>query len=136
MPLFNQRERTAVMIVMGLIVCGWIVRLVSLDDTQTSEVTLIKGAVEPPAEMTVVGGATTEPTPSDPLDINTCSKSELEVLPMIGATRAAAIVAYREKHGPFASPGDIMRVSGIGTGIYSRIGDLITTSGGDSTSSQ
>ena len=136
MPLFTHRERVAVMIVMGLIVCGWIVRLVSVDDDHSSEVTLIRGAVDPPAEMMINKNSITEPTPSDPLDINTCSKSELEVLPMIGATRASAIVAYREKHGPFDSPEDIMRVSGIGDGIYSRIVDLITTSSGDSTNSQ
>lgn len=136
MPLFTNRERAAVMVIMGLIVCGWIVRLAVVDNDRTGEVTLIRGAVEPPREMIAYDQPAAEPTPSDPLNINTCTKAELEVLPMIGATRAAAIVLYREKNGPFSTPEDIMRVSGIGAGIYSRIGDLITTANGDSASSQ
>ena len=34
-------------------------------------------------------------------------------LPGIGEKRAAAIVAYREEHGPFASPDELVEISGI-----------------------
>ncbi len=48
------------------------------------------------------------------LDINTASEQELQSLPGIGAVRAAAIVAYRESHGPFREVSDLARVHGIG----------------------
>ena len=46
-------------------------------------------------------------------------------LSWIGEARAQAISAYREEQGGFASPEQIMEVSGIGEGIYSRIEDQI-----------
>lgn len=60
------------------------------------------------------------------LNINTATEAELETLPGIGATLAARIVEYREKHGSFNSIADIMQVSGIGTGRFNQIKDLIT----------
>ncbi len=48
------------------------------------------------------------------VNLNTASASELEALPGIGATKAAAIVSDRETNGPFASVDDLARVSGVG----------------------
>ena len=48
------------------------------------------------------------------LNINTASAAELEVLPGIGETRAAAIVADRDANGPFSTVDDLTRVEGIG----------------------
>jgi len=50
----------------------------------------------------------------------------LEGLPYIGASRAAEIVAYREAHGPFRKPEDLLAVPGIGPTIYARIKSLVT----------
>ena len=47
-------------------------------------------------------------------------------IPGIGATRAAAIAAYRQEHGAFARIEDIMNVSGIKEGTYVKIKDSIT----------
>ncbi|MCU0520249.1 MAG: helix-hairpin-helix domain-containing protein [Anaerolineae bacterium] len=65
-------------------------------------------------------------TGQPPIDINKASASDLERLPDIGATRAEAIVAYREAHGPFDRVDDILAVPGIGPVIYERIAPLIT----------
>ncbi len=46
--------------------------------------------------------------------MNTASEEELEELPGVGEVLAAAIVRERTENGPFASPEDLMRVSGIG----------------------
>lgn len=60
------------------------------------------------------------------ININTASAAELESLPGIGPTLAQRIVDYRSTHGPFKTPEDLMNVSGIGTGRYEQIKDLIT----------
>ena len=59
------------------------------------------------------------------ININTASEAELCNIPGIGATRAAAIAAYRESHGSFQKPEDIMKVSGIKEGLYEKIKDSI-----------
>ena len=61
----------------------------------------------------------------DRININTADETLLQTINGIGASRAADIVAYREANGPFASPEDIMKVSGIKEGLYSKIKDRI-----------
>ena len=48
------------------------------------------------------------------VNINTASAGQLEELPGIGATKAAAIVSYRDRTGPFASCDALDAVEGIG----------------------
>lgn len=59
------------------------------------------------------------------ININTASEAQLCEIPGIGATRAAAIAAYRESHGAFGKPEDIMNVNGIKEGMYEKIKDSI-----------
>lgn len=59
------------------------------------------------------------------ININTASESELCKIPGIGATRAAAIAAYREENGGFSAIEEIMNVSGIKEGTYVKIKDSI-----------
>jgi len=61
------------------------------------------------------------------ININTAIEKELQRLPGIGAGRAAAIVAWREKHGPFTVPGDLLQVDGIGEGILAGLIDYVKT---------
>ena len=62
---------------------------------------------------------------SDLININTATESELTALPGVGEATARAIVEERERGGPFSSPEDIMRVSGIGEKKYERMKGLI-----------
>ncbi|MGH8533123.1 MAG: ComEA family DNA-binding protein [Gammaproteobacteria bacterium] len=49
------------------------------------------------------------------VDINSADAETLaNALQGIGAAKAEAIVAYREKHGPFKSVDDLVMVQGIG----------------------
>lgn len=48
------------------------------------------------------------------IDINTASADELLQLTGIGEKKAAMIIEFREKQGPFESPEDLMKVHGIG----------------------
>jgi competence protein ComEA len=50
-----------------------------------------------------------------PVDINTADAETISTeLNGIGMAKAKAIVEYREKYGPFKSPGDLSLVKGIG----------------------
>ena len=74
----------------------------------------------------ITGSVNPVASSQDPVvNINTATVEELTVLPGIGEATAAAIVEDRERMGPFASPEDIMRVSGIGERKYERIKDQI-----------
>ena len=59
------------------------------------------------------------------ININTADETRLTALTGIGATRAQAIIAYREENGPFASIEDIMNVQGIKEGTFAKIKDEI-----------
>jgi competence protein ComEA len=62
------------------------------------------------------------------ININRAEGWLLDALPGIGETRAKAIVAYREKNGPFKHISEIMQVEGIGQTLYEQIKELITVS--------
>jgi len=68
-------------------------------------------------------------SPTDLVNLNTATQSELESLPAIGPVTAAAIIAYRQQHGPFTRLEDLVNVSGIGPATYEKIKDLITLGG-------
>src|SRR6476646_7880573 len=63
------------------------------------------------------------------VNINTADRAELEALPEIGPVKAQAIIDYRNANGPFKSPEDVMKVSGIKEGTYGKIKGLISVSG-------
>lgn len=48
------------------------------------------------------------------IDLNRASRSDLLRLPDIGTTRADAILAWREEHGPFQTVDELLNVFGIG----------------------
>lgn len=60
------------------------------------------------------------------ININTASAAELESLPSIGPKTAAAIIAYREEHGPFATVEALTDVKGIGPATLEKLRALIT----------
>lgn len=59
------------------------------------------------------------------VNINTATKTELTQLHQIGPAKADAIIQYRKANGPFKSPSDLTKVSGIGEKIYSMNKDMI-----------
>lgn len=81
-----------------------------------------------PAEEEEPSPAESE-APAGPVDLNTAGLEELMTLPGIGETRARAILAYREEHGPFQYVEDLIRVSGIGEGILEGLMDQATVGG-------
>ncbi|MBO4980465.1 MAG: helix-hairpin-helix domain-containing protein [Lachnospiraceae bacterium] len=64
---------------------------------------------------------------ADTVDINRASLEQLCTLPGIGEARGAAIIAYREEHGDFQKPEDLMKVPGIKQAAYEKLKDRIRT---------
>ncbi len=60
------------------------------------------------------------------VNINTADAAALQALPGVGATKAAAILNYREKNGSFRTTEDLMKVSGIGESTYENLKDFVT----------
>ena len=59
------------------------------------------------------------------ININTASSEQLDDLPGVGDATANAIVRDREANGPYKSPEDLMRVSGIGEKKFEKMKDRI-----------
>lgn len=71
------------------------------------------------------GQETAESSRDGRVDINTADASALMSLPGIGQSKADAIIAYRNKHGAFKAPEELMNISGIKEGVYQKIKDSI-----------
>lgn len=65
-------------------------------------------------------------TPAGPVNLNTGTLAELDTLPGVGPSTAAAIVAFREKNGPFRSVDALGDVPGIGDVRLAALRDLVT----------
>lgn len=67
------------------------------------------------------------PLPAGPIDVNRATAVELEALPGVGPATATAIVAERDRNGPFLDVDDLDRVPGIGPAKLAALRDLVTT---------
>ena len=81
------------------------------------------------AEIQVVNAASSALAASalseEKVNINTAGLEELMTLKGVGESRARAIIEYREQQGAFETPEDIMNISGIKEGVFSKIKDQI-----------
>lgn len=64
-----------------------------------------------------------------PIDITRAGKEEFMALPGIGETLAERIIAYRNTHGNFSRPEDLLNVEGMGKKRFEEILDLIIIGG-------
>jgi competence protein ComEA len=67
-----------------------------------------------------------DPARDQPLNINTATEEQLEVLPGIGPSLAAAISESRRLEGRFTSVDDLERVKGISARMVDEIRSMIT----------
>ncbi|MBL8259012.1 MAG: helix-hairpin-helix domain-containing protein [Candidatus Competibacteraceae bacterium] len=64
------------------------------------------------------------------IDINAATAQQLDAIKGIGASKAAAIVKYRETNGPFGSVEDLAKVPGIKMKTVDNIRPFVTVNGG------
>jgi len=65
---------------------------------------------------------------ADPVNINTADAESLAAaISGVGLKRAEAIIAYRDKNGPFESVSELVEVRGLGEKIVEKSRDQLTT---------
>ena len=64
--------------------------------------------------------------PAGPVNLNTATVAELDVLPGVGPVTAQHILDWRNQHGRFTSVNQLNEVSGIGPAMYERLAPLVT----------
>lgn len=97
-----------------------------ITDGQMIEVLTVKEQKESGAKTQGQGtDAANAQSQDDRIDINTATAEQLTTLSGIGQAKAENIIAYRESSGGFSSVEDLMKVSGIGEGVYERIKDKV-----------
>ena len=74
-----------------------------------------------PEEGELPVGEASGPDSAGPIDVNTATATQLDELPGIGPSLAAAIIAYRREHGPFAALDALEQVPGIGPSKLSQL---------------
>lgn len=75
----------------------------------------------PATRTATVANATVDSASASQIDLNTATQAELETLPGIGASKAAAIIANR----PYATVDDLDRVPGIGPSTLNQLRPLV-----------
>jgi comEA protein len=81
------------------------------------------------AETSPPGSVAIEPLGAGAVNINAATVDELVRLPGVGPAKAAAIAAFRERHGPFKRIEDLDRVKGFGRKLLGRVRPFVALSG-------
>lgn len=98
-----------------------------LHDGDRVYVPRVDEAAPVPIGVTSAAPATGEgASPLGPVDVNRATADELDALPGVGPSTAAAIVAHRDQNGPFASVDALADVRGIGPVKLESLRGLVT----------
>ena len=72
-----------------------------------------------------IADPTVVPVEDKRVNLNTATLEELDALPGVGHSTAKNIIAYRETHGGFAAPEEIMNVKRIGEKTFQKLEEYI-----------
>lgn len=78
-----------------------------------------------PRDSSAGGGTGASPKSSGPVDLNTATAEQLDTLPGVGPVTAAAIVAWRQANGTFATVDQLGEVDGIGPARLEKLRPLV-----------
>lgn len=83
------------------------------------------GEVAPPV-VANGGGGNNGSVAAGPINLNSATAADLDTLPGVGPATAAAILTYRDQHGPFAAIDALADVPGIGPAKLEALRGLVT----------
>ncbi|MGW5268790.1 ComEA family DNA-binding protein [Rhodococcus sp. NPDC003994] len=83
------------------------------------------GGVLPADGAPPTAGALGEAAAPGRVSLNSATEADLDALPGVGPVTAAAIVAWREENGPFASVEQLAEVTGIGPARLEKLTELV-----------
>ena len=63
------------------------------------------------------------------VNINSADASQIAFLPRVGPKTAERVVQFREEHGPFEQPTDLMQVKGIGDKTFELLSQSVVVAG-------
>lgn len=86
---------------------------------------LLVGVTPPPGQPVDVGSPGTSASPSRPVDLNTATLEQLDVLPGVGPATAQRILAWRAEHGRFTSVNQLREIGGIGEARFAQLKGLV-----------
>ncbi len=70
------------------------------------------------------------------VNINTADASQIAFLPRVGPKTAERVIQFREEHGPFDRPTDLMQVKGIGDKTFELLSQYIVVEGNSTLASK
>ncbi|MEM7143198.1 MAG: helix-hairpin-helix domain-containing protein [Actinomycetota bacterium] len=85
----------------------------------------VVGEDEPDVVAPTGGAASNAEGGSGPVDLNAADATELETLPGVGPSIAAAIIQHREREGSFERIDDLLEVAGIGPTRLAQLEPLV-----------
>jgi competence protein ComEA len=109
----------------ALLVDGSRIEIPRLGAEPTVEVTTSVAPPAAPAGAAGAAGGGGGGAPG-PVELNTATAEELDTLPGVGPSTAAAIIEHRERVGPFVRVDDLLEVRGIGEAKLEALRDLVT----------
>jgi competence ComEA-like helix-hairpin-helix protein len=120
-------ESSPISAIGAVVVCLGLVALATVSEGRTADPVRASPGRDTGARsrVTATGPTLSALRQGRPIDLNTASASDLELLPAIGPKLALRITAYRQQHGPFLSVEELSRVSGIGPKKLERIQPLL-----------
>lgn len=88
-----------------------------------------RGPETGPASASGLANQNSAPRPNQPcIDLNRASPAELMRLPGIGEVMSQRIVEYREQHGPFRRPSDVIIIEGFSEKKFRAIAEYLCDS--------
>ena len=97
-----------------------ITQIIPSTAVNVTDASMMVTQTESTADPTVV------PVEDKRVNLNTATLEELDALPGVGPSTAKNIIAYREAHGGFAAPEEIMNVKRIGEKTFDKLKAHIT----------
>ena len=110
-------QRTILLFALFLMACAAVLFCVSFENTPLEPYRVTSTGQSEAASSAPAASALSE----EKVNINTAGLEELMTLKGVGESRARAIIEYREQQGAFETPEDIMNISGIKEGVFSKI---------------